>query len=129
MRFNFILFVSDQDASTAFYSAVLGISPELDVPGMTEFRLSRDTVLGLMPEAGIKRLLGTAVIDPARAGGVPRAEVYLSVHDPEAYLQRALDHGARLLSPLAGRDWGDEVAYCTDPDGHVLAFARLNPPR
>ncbi|PJB30817.1 MAG: glyoxalase, partial [Deltaproteobacteria bacterium CG_4_9_14_3_um_filter_65_9] len=44
--------------------------------------------------------------------------------DPGASHRRALDNGARELSPLALRDWGHEAAYCLDLDGHVLAFAR-----
>ncbi len=37
---------------------------------------------------------------------------------------RAIAAGARELSPLAPRDWGDEAAYFADPDGNVLAVAR-----
>jgi hypothetical protein len=80
-RANFILYVRDQRASTDFYRHVLDDEPALDVPGMTEFRLGDSVVLGLMPEAGIKRLLDGAV-DPAAAGSVPRSEVYLLVKDP-----------------------------------------------
>jgi catechol 2,3-dioxygenase-like lactoylglutathione lyase family enzyme len=36
---HFILYVADQAASAAFYTRVLGASPTLDVPGMTEFAL------------------------------------------------------------------------------------------
>ena len=31
--------------------------------------------------------------------------------------------GAIELSPLTRRPWGDDAAYCLDPDGHVVAFA------
>jgi catechol 2,3-dioxygenase-like lactoylglutathione lyase family enzyme len=119
----FILYVADQEIATAFWSDVLGQSPSLDVPGMTEFRLSNTAVLGLMPEEGIAALLGAALPDPATARGVPRAEVYLLVPDPAACHARALAAGAVELSPLALRNWGDTVAYSLDPDGHVLAFA------
>ncbi|MBI4347460.1 MAG: glyoxalase [Elusimicrobia bacterium] len=124
MKAIFILYVSDQKASAAFYAAVLGKKPELDVPGMTEFRLNDGAVLGLMPSAGIKRLLGDAIADPASAAGVPRAEVYLFTPDAPELHQRALANGARELSPLRLRNWGDEAGYVLDPDGHVLAFAR-----
>lgn len=120
---HFILFVADQRASTRFYAQVLQIEPRLEVPGMSEFELPGGAVLGLMPEAGIKRLLGDAFPDPARAAGTPRAELYLSVDAPQSYHQRALAAGARELSALAPRDWGDLAAYALDPDGHVLAFA------
>jgi catechol 2,3-dioxygenase-like lactoylglutathione lyase family enzyme len=118
-----ILYVRDQARSAAFYRAVLDRPPSLDVPGMTEIELVPGAVLGLMPEAGIVRLLGAAV-DPSAAAGVPRAELYLLVDDPATYHARALAAGARELSAPAARDWGHVVSYCADPDGHVLAFAR-----
>lgn len=76
-----------------------------------------------MPEAGIARILEGRVA-PERGRGIARAELYLRVDDPGAAHARALAHGARELSPLAPRDWGEVVAYSQDPDGHVLAFAR-----
>ncbi|MCB0009465.1 MAG: VOC family protein, partial [Anaerolineales bacterium] len=60
-----ILYTADQAASAAFYAKVLGLAPRLDVPGMTEFALPGGAVLGLMPIAGIRRLLGAALPDPA----------------------------------------------------------------
>jgi catechol 2,3-dioxygenase-like lactoylglutathione lyase family enzyme len=127
MTAHFILYVSDQKASAAFYSTVLAMKPRLDVPGMTEFQLNDGAVLGLMPAAGIKRLLGDQLPDPAQAAGIPRAELYLLTDTPGTYHQRALAGGAKELSPLAPRDWGHEAAYSLDPDGHVLAFARVAP--
>lgn len=118
-----IFYVADQAAATSFWAAVLGRHPELDVPGMTEFALTGSTVLGLMPETGITALLGPALPDPAAARGVPRSELYLVVDDPAAYHARALAAGARELSPLALRNWGDRAAYSLDADGHVIAFA------
>jgi catechol 2,3-dioxygenase-like lactoylglutathione lyase family enzyme len=123
-RAHFILFVRDQAVSTTFYSRALAIEPSLRAPGMTEFTLPGGAILGLMPESGIRRLLGAALPDPADARGTPRSEVYLVVDDPASYHRRALDAGARELSPLSPRDWGHEAAYSLDPDGHVIAFAR-----
>jgi catechol 2,3-dioxygenase-like lactoylglutathione lyase family enzyme len=118
-----ILYVAEQERSKAFYAAVLDSEPQLDVPGMTEFVLPTGAILGLVPEAAIKALLGPALPDPALARGIPRAELYLLVEQPAAYHARALRHGARELSALAPRRWGHTAAYSLDPDGHVLAFA------
>jgi predicted enzyme related to lactoylglutathione lyase len=123
-RIHFILYVSDQGLSTWFYSQVLAVEPSLNVPGMTEFTLPGNAILGLMPEAGIRKLLGAALPDPAAARGTPRSEIYLVVQDPASYHRRALEAGARELSPLAARDWGHHAAYSLDPDSHVVAFAR-----
>lgn len=124
-RAHFILYVRDQAASTAFFRAVLDRAPTLDVPGMSEFHLTDSSVLGLMPERGIVRLLGDAIVDPAKSEGAPRAEVYLVVDDADAYHARALAAGARELSPPSARDWGHRVGYVADPDGHVIAFATV----
>ena len=120
---HFILYVKDQARSTTFYSHVLGFHPSLNVPGMTEFTFSENTILGLLPETGIKRLLGNKLPDPAQSTGVPRCEIYLLVSDPFDYHQRAIEAGAVELSGLENRDWGQRAAYSLDPDGHVLAFA------
>ncbi len=119
----FILYVADQRRSAEFYAAILDAPPELDVPGMTEFRLPGGARLGLMPEAGIRALLGERLPDPGRAAGLPRAELYLRVDGAERWLRRAVSAGAREISGVESRDWGDRAGYCLDPDGHVLAFA------
>jgi catechol 2,3-dioxygenase-like lactoylglutathione lyase family enzyme len=117
------LYVAAQERSKAFYTAVLALEPQLDVPGMTEFVLPTGAVLGLVPEAAIRSLLGPALPDPALARGIPRAELYLLVDQPALYHARALHNGARELSALAPRAWGHTAAYSLDPDGHVIAFA------
>ncbi len=124
---HFILYATEQTRAAAFYRQVIGIAPRLDVPGMTEFDLPGGAVLGLMPERGIKKLLGASLPDPAWASGAPRAEVYLIVRDPAKAHANALAAGAAELSPVQPRDWGHEVGYSLDPDGHVLAFARPLP--
>jgi hypothetical protein len=90
---------------------------------MTEFTLGNQVVLGLMPETGIKTVLGPALPDPGAGRGIPRAEVYLVVANPADCHTRALAAGPTELSPLAPRSWGNDVAYSLDPDGHVVAFA------
>ena len=123
MNTHFILYVRDQRESSDFYSTVLDMAPILNVPGMTEFKLGESCVLGLMPETGIKNLLGANLPDPCKASGIPRAEIYLVVMNCHEYYARALKAGATAISEAAQRDWGHLVAYCMDKDGHVLAFA------
>lgn len=121
---HFILYVADQQRSAAFYRAVLRDEARLDVPGMTEFALPGGGVLGLMPEAGIRKLLGGTWSIPLQRHDAPRAELYLVVDDPVVFHARAIAQGARELSPLAPRTWGHDAAYALDLDGYVLAFAR-----
>lgn len=123
MTAEFILYVANQAESRDFYAAVLGLSPSLDVPGMTEFDLP-GCKLGLMPEKGIARILVPYVPHPELGTGIPRCELYLRVDDVDLYHGRALAHGAIEIDAPTPRDWGDVVSYLADPDGHVLAFAK-----
>lgn len=123
MRAHLIFYVKDQQASTEFLSYVLNSEPSLNVPGMSEFRLSDTCVLGVMPESGIKRLLQDKIPDPSGCNGIPRAELYLVVDNAQTYLTRAIHRGAVELSAVSLRDWGDKVGYCMEENGHIIAFA------
>ena len=118
-----ILYVKDQTRSSAFYKKVLGIDPDFEVPGMTQFTLENGVSIGLMPEQGIKSLLGDKMPDPSSGTGIPRAELYLQVEQPGVFHNKVLEAGGSEVSPLADRPWGEKVAYSLDLDGHVLAFA------
>lgn len=121
--YSVILYVADQGRSRDFYAAVLQQEPGLDVPGMTEFLLRPGFKLGLMPESGISKFLGTATPAPASGNGIPRCELYLLGPGAAEGLARALAAGAKLVQHMEDRDWGDRVGYAVDLDGHVLAFA------
>jgi catechol 2,3-dioxygenase-like lactoylglutathione lyase family enzyme len=122
MKSHFILYVADQKRSTEFYADVLSLDPILEVPGMTEFRLSKEAILGLMPASSAKRLLGFDV----RSSGTAAVELYLIVDSPGEFHARALAAGGEEISPPLLRDWGHSVSYCLDPDGHVVAFAKAD---
>ncbi|MEI8137978.1 MAG: VOC family protein [Bacteroidota bacterium] len=119
-----ILYVSDQLRSKTFYEAVLKQKPLLSVPGMTEFQLTDNFMLGLMPEQGISKIICPQTPNPSTGNGIPRCELYLFVEDPTASLNNAINAGAIKISKAEARDWGDIVSYCADPDGHVIAFAK-----
>ena len=122
MRIQFILYVADQTKSTAFYRALLGIEPSLNVPGMTEFCLLEGVKLGLMPAEGIARIITPALPHPSQAEGIPRCELYLRVRAAKDYMERALRLGGLAIDALKDRDWGDRVGYIADLDGHVVAL-------
>lgn len=91
---------------------------------MTEFQLSNDLLLGLMPESGIAKIICPSRPFPGSGNGIPRCELYLIVDDPAKALDHAIEIGAALISEAKARDWGDTVSYCADPDGHIIAFAK-----
>ncbi len=123
MQIEFILYVADQEESKHFYEELLSLKPSLHVPGMTEFQLSETTKLGLMPENGIAKILENATPHPNTGNGIPRCELYLKVKNAKEYMERGIQLGAKLISPMQQRDWGDNAGYIADADGHVIAFA------
>ncbi|MEZ0005574.1 putative glyoxalase superfamily protein PhnB [Flavobacterium sp. 28YEA47A] len=119
-----ILYVNDQQISTDFYQKIFRKSPELNVPGMTEFRISENCKLGLMPNHGIATILTDKTPHPDKGNGIPRCELYLYVEDIELEYDNAINSGARLISPIEDRNWGDKACYFSDADGHIIAFAQ-----
>lgn len=118
-----ILYVSDQEKSMQFYEKLLRVSPDLHVPGMTEFRLSENCKLGLMPNNGIAKILSDKTPHPTTGNGIPRCELYFNVDDVEYEFQHALNIGATLISEIEVRSWNERVCYFADNDGHIIAFA------
>ena len=122
--FEFILYVADQSRSANFYSELLSMEPVLNVPGMTEFKLSQASKLGIMPEKGIAKIIADKTRHPSDGNGIPRCEIYIVVDDILPYYERAIALGALLISDIMERDWGHQVCYFSDPDGHIIAIAK-----
>jgi uncharacterized glyoxalase superfamily protein PhnB len=118
-----ILYVKDQETSCKFYQNIFRKDPDLNVPGMTEFNLSDNCKIGLMPNKGIAKILAGKTPHPDTGIGIPRCELYLYVDDIQFEFDHAIKCGAQLISPILDRDWGDKVCYLSDSDGHIIAFA------
>jgi uncharacterized glyoxalase superfamily protein PhnB len=118
-----ILYVNNQSVSSEFYQKIFRCGPDLDIPGMTEFILSENCKIGLMPNKGIAKILSGKTPDPATGTGIPRCELYLYVDDIQFEFDNAAQSGAKLISRIIDRDWGDKACYFSDPDGHIIAFA------
>jgi len=118
-----ILYVKDQQASADFYQKIFRKAPDLNVPGMTEFILAKNCKLGLMPNNGIAKILSDKMPHPDKGNSIPRCELYFYVEDIQLEFNNAMKIGAKLISPIEDRDWGDKVCYFADLDGHIIAFA------
>ncbi len=123
-KFEIILYCKDQQKSRDFYSKILNQAPILDLSGMTEFQLTSEVKLGLMPESGIVKILGNKTPNPDLGNGIPRCELYIYVENPDASFINAINFGAKEVSKAELRDWGDIVSYVSDIDGHIVAFAK-----
>jgi hypothetical protein len=74
-----ILYVIDQNVSSEFYQKIFRKHPDLNVPGMTEFNISENFRLGLMPNKNIAEILSCNTPHPDDGNGIPRCELYLYV--------------------------------------------------
>lgn len=119
-----ILYVKNQQESKNFYKNLFNITPVLDLEGMTEFTLLSNLKLGIMPESSIVKIFKNKLPHPSSGNNIPRCELYLKVNNPLEYQTKAIELGAKLISELSLRDWGDEVSYLSDLDGHILAFVK-----
>lgn len=90
---------------------------------MTEFILAENFKFGIMPNKGIAKILKNKTPQPDKGNGIPRCELYLYVENIETEFKNAIKSGAKLISPIADRDWNDKACYFSDIDGHIIAFA------
>jgi predicted GIY-YIG superfamily endonuclease/catechol 2,3-dioxygenase-like lactoylglutathione lyase family enzyme len=117
-----ILAVSDLARSRRFYEEAFGWPIRVVVPVYVEFGLPGGNGLGLYAREGFARNTG---LPPAivPAGAITGTELYLHCPDPRTLSTKLEAAGARVLSALAPRDWGDEAVYFADPDGNVIVVA------
>ena len=118
-----ILAVQHLAHATRFYQQLLGWSRTVQVASYVEFEGPRGQRLGLYQREGYA--LNTGQLPPLpHPGQAGATELYLHCGDLPAVIKKARALGARELSPLAKRPWGDEVAYYADGDENVVALAR-----
>ena len=117
-----ILAVDDFEAATRFYRDAFGWEQAVDAPVYAEFTLPGAMRLGLYARNGFARNTGQL---PTRItkGELTATELYFYSDDIAQAIERIRAAGARELSPLARRDWGDEAAYFADLDGNVIVLA------
>lgn len=119
-----ILYVNNQQESTAFYEKIFRKSADLNVLGMTEFILNDYCKLGLMPNDGIAKIITPLLPHPNLGNGIPRCELYFLVDDLQEEYQNVKKHGIKIISEIEERNWGDTAFYFSDLDGHMIAFAK-----
>lgn len=123
IKLEFILYVSNQEKSSLFYKKILQQKTSLHVLGMTEFPLNEFVKIGLIPNDGIAKIITPKLPHPTSGNGIPRCVLYLQVDNVEILFEEAKKAGAKEVSPITLRDWGDYVGYLADFDGHVIALA------
>ena len=125
-HFEIILYVKDQQKSTAFYATLFRKEPDLNVLGMTEFILNDFCKLGLMPTEGIAKIITPKLPHPNLGDGIPRCELYFMVENIQNEFEHVIKMNVPLISTIEERNWGDIAFYFSDLDGHVIAMAEKN---
>ncbi|HZG51606.1 MAG TPA: VOC family protein [Pyrinomonadaceae bacterium] len=105
-----------------FYREVFGATEvmRMDAPGgkigHAEIKIGDSHVMlaDEFPEMGVR--------SPQSYGGSP-VSLLLYVEDVDALAERAVAAGARLLSPLEDKFYGDRMGKLEDPFGHIWAIA------
>jgi catechol 2,3-dioxygenase-like lactoylglutathione lyase family enzyme len=118
-----ILAVCDLPRTVSFYRAAFEWEQTVDEHVYAEFQMSSNQRLGLYQREGFGRRAGK-VPKPIPEGELAGAELYFLTDDLAGAMERLETAGARHLSALQIRPWGDEAAYYADPDGTVLVIAR-----
>lgn len=115
--------MTDLPRSVQFYRDAFGWTSPVGTPTYTEFSVPGGMRLGLYRRESFALNTGRTPWRVPEAELAP-TELYLHVPDVPSAIARIERAGARLLSPLSPREWGDEAAYFADPDGNVLVLAR-----
>ncbi len=119
-----ILAVHDLNRAVRFYKDAFGWPVRTEEDGFVEFELPDGCGFGLHDRPtfaeGAKQM-------PERAlsGRLTGTELYFYCEDLEDAVARLEAIGARSLSPLQKRRWGDHAAYFADPAGNVIVLAKL----
>lgn len=118
-----ILAVSDLERSVTFYRQAFGWPIRINAPVLVELELPDGRGLGLYKRSGFAHnTQQTPVLVPV--GEISGTELYFRTDDLDGAVARLEAAGARPLSALAERPWGDEAAYFADPDGNVIVVSR-----
>jgi catechol 2,3-dioxygenase-like lactoylglutathione lyase family enzyme len=123
-----IFAVSDVARSAEFYERAFGWprNPLVDYTNYVELLPPDGGAVGVYERGGYAGEVGAEPVEPGGAGVAP-GYLYLRVEDVEATVAALGQAGARALSPLAERAWGERAAWFADPDGNVIAVAQRAP--
>ena len=116
-----IRFVSDLEASVAFYRDALRLPFRFAEHGYAEFG-TENLKLGLFERGRLPDLIGRE----HRPGG-PDGEVLFVVDDADAEAERLRAAGVEVLSGPTDRPWGHRTLHVADPDGLVVELAQEIP--
>ena len=99
------------DLSRVFYESVLALDADDTVPSRLYFHCG-EVIMALIDWTVEARGPFQSTPD----------NLYFATEELDAVHERALAAGARQVSPIEQRPWGERSFYCLDPDGNRLCF-------
>jgi flavin reductase (DIM6/NTAB) family NADH-FMN oxidoreductase RutF/catechol 2,3-dioxygenase-like lactoylglutathione lyase family enzyme len=118
-----IFAVRDLGRAVRFYDRAFGWPKRVETPVFVEFELPDGRGLGLYNRETFAANTGR-IPHPLPHGALNGTELYFRCELIEEAMANLEAAGARVLSPLSPRAWGDEAVYYADGDGNVLVLAR-----
>ncbi len=117
-----ILATRDIHKAAEFYSKVFEWPVRVENQAYVEFEMRGGRGLAVCRREAMARYVNEDLFEvpPGRLGPV---EIYLRTDDLPHTIARLVSVGARELSELREREWGEHAAYFADPDGHILVIA------
>jgi uncharacterized glyoxalase superfamily protein PhnB len=112
----------DAPAAIVFLVEAFGFTVSLVVPNESDDTVVEHAQLRWPGGGGV--MLGTANRPGNEFSQRPTgtASVYIVTPDPDAVYDRAISHGATVLSPLVEHDYGGRGFSVIDPEGNIWSF-------
>jgi PhnB protein len=117
------LIVSDAVRVIEFYKRGLGAQELTRMPGPggqimhAEVKIG-DSVVMMGEEPADKPIMRSP-----KSAGTRTASLYVYVPDVDTAFKRALDAGAKVVTPITDMFWGDRIGTIEDPSGHHVTLA------
>ena len=115
------LAVADLERSIKFYES-LGWTQVAAEEGIAAFDLLGQT-LGLYPREKLAEDLGIEPSDFGGFSGVTFGHNVRGKEEVDAFMEKAIAAGAKVVRPAAAIFWGGYMGYFSDLDGHVWEIA------
>jgi lactoylglutathione lyase len=125
MRFGYtILYVSDVEASLAFYETALGQRRRFvhESGQYAELETGATALAFAAHELAAANVPGLYRPE-RRTSPQPTFEVCFVTDDVQGAFDRAVAAGARPVTAPQTKPWGQDVAYVRDPDGNLVEIA------
>ncbi len=124
------MYVEGAGRAADFYKQVFGATElhrEIDEDGIVSHaQLKIGDTMVMLSDPTARHIVESDSRDLSRAphsyGGSP-VHLYVHVANVDDVVKRAIEAGAKVIDPLADKDWGDRCGGIEDPFGHVWFVA------